>query len=140
MFPNPDHGLTPGYIFTPILLEKGKHYPGLVAVHGGYHFSFGEEFFGYVVRAVAQGYVVIFPEYRGSRGYGAEHYRGAGLRGQGRGRRPCRRRLSRCKGIRRPRAAGDRGPEPGRDDHAARYRAAPRGSSAPRLMSWESRI
>ncbi len=75
MFPNPDHGLTPGYIFTPILLEKGKRYPGLVAVHGGYHFSFGEEFFGYVVRAVAEGYVVIFPEYRGSRGYGAEHYK-----------------------------------------------------------------
>ena len=75
MFPNPDHGLTPGYIFTPILLEKGKRYPGLVAVHGGYHFSFGEEFFGYIERAVAEGYVVIFPEYRGSRGYGAEHYK-----------------------------------------------------------------
>jgi dipeptidyl aminopeptidase/acylaminoacyl peptidase len=75
MFPNPDHGLTPGYIFTPIPLEKGKRYPGLVAVHGGYHFSFGEEFFGYIERAVAEGYVVIFPEYRGSRGYGAEHYK-----------------------------------------------------------------
>jgi dipeptidyl aminopeptidase/acylaminoacyl peptidase len=75
MFPNPDHGLTPGYVFTPIPVEKGKRYPGLVAVHGGYHFSFGEEFFGYIERAVAEGYVVIFPEYRGSRGYGAEHYK-----------------------------------------------------------------
>jgi dipeptidyl aminopeptidase/acylaminoacyl peptidase len=75
MFPNPDHGLTPGYVFTPISLERGKRYPGLVAVHGGYHFSFGEEFFGYIERAVAEGYVVIFPEYRGSRGYGAEHYK-----------------------------------------------------------------
>jgi dipeptidyl aminopeptidase/acylaminoacyl peptidase len=74
MFPNPDHELTPGYVFAPIPLEKGKRYPGLVAVHGGYHFSFGEEFFGYIERAVAEGYVVIFPEYRGSRGYGAEHY------------------------------------------------------------------
>jgi dipeptidyl aminopeptidase/acylaminoacyl peptidase len=75
MFPNPDHDLTPGYVFTPLPLEKGKRYPGLVAVHGGYHFSFNEEFFGYVERAVAEGYVVIFPEYRGSRGYGAEHYK-----------------------------------------------------------------
>jgi dipeptidyl aminopeptidase/acylaminoacyl peptidase len=75
MFPNPDHGLTPGYIFTPISLQKGKRYPGLVAVHGGYHFSLGEEFFGYIERAVAEGYVVIFPEYHGSRGYGAEYYK-----------------------------------------------------------------
>jgi dipeptidyl aminopeptidase/acylaminoacyl peptidase len=74
-FPNPDHGLTPGYIFTPIPVEKGKRYPGLVAVHGGYHFALGEEFFGYIARAVAEGYVVIFPEYRGSRGYGPEHYK-----------------------------------------------------------------
>jgi dipeptidyl aminopeptidase/acylaminoacyl peptidase len=75
MFPNPDHDLTPGYVFTPLPLERGKRYPGLVAVHGGYHFSFNEEFFGYVERAVSDGYVVIFPEYRGSRGYGAEHYK-----------------------------------------------------------------
>jgi dipeptidyl aminopeptidase/acylaminoacyl peptidase len=75
MYPNPDHDLTPGYAFTPLALEKGKRYPGLVAVHGGYHFSFNEEFFGYVERAVSEGYVVIFPEYRGSRGYGAEHYK-----------------------------------------------------------------
>ena len=44
-------------------------------VHGGYHWSFHEEFFGYVERAIREGYVVIFPEYRGSRGYGAEHYK-----------------------------------------------------------------
>jgi dipeptidyl aminopeptidase/acylaminoacyl peptidase len=75
MFPNPDHELTPGYLFTPIPLEKGKRFPALVAVHGGYHFSLGEEFFGYIERAVTEGYVVIFPEYRGSRGYGAEHYK-----------------------------------------------------------------
>jgi dipeptidyl aminopeptidase/acylaminoacyl peptidase len=75
MFPNADHELTPGYVFTPIPLDKAKRYPGLVAVHGGYHFSFNEEFFGYIERAVAEGYVVIFPEYRGSRGYGAEHYK-----------------------------------------------------------------
>jgi dipeptidyl aminopeptidase/acylaminoacyl peptidase len=75
MYPNSDHGLTPGYVFTPARAEKEKRYPGLVAVHGGYHFSLDEEFFGFIERAVAEGYVVIFPEYRGSRGYGAEHYK-----------------------------------------------------------------
>jgi dipeptidyl aminopeptidase/acylaminoacyl peptidase len=75
MYPNSDHGLTPGYVFTPIRSEPGKRYPGLVTVHGGYHFSLDEEFFGFIERAVAEGYVVIFPEYRGSRGYGAEHYK-----------------------------------------------------------------
>jgi dipeptidyl aminopeptidase/acylaminoacyl peptidase len=75
MYPNSDHGLTPGYVFTPIRPEPGKRYPGLVTVHGGYHFSLEEEFFGFIERAVMEGYVVIFPEYRGSRGYGAEHYK-----------------------------------------------------------------
>jgi dipeptidyl aminopeptidase/acylaminoacyl peptidase len=75
MYPNSEHGLTPGYVFTPIRPEPGKRYPGLVAVHGGYHYSLDEEFFGFIERAVAEGYIVIFPEYRGSRGYGAEHYK-----------------------------------------------------------------
>jgi dipeptidyl aminopeptidase/acylaminoacyl peptidase len=75
MYPNSENGLTPGYVFTPIPFPKGKRYPGLVAVHGGYHFSLDEEFFGFIARSVAEGYIVIFPEYRGSRGYGAGHYK-----------------------------------------------------------------
>jgi dipeptidyl aminopeptidase/acylaminoacyl peptidase len=75
MYPNSDHGLTPGYVFAPARAGKEARHPGLVAVHGGYHFSLDEEFFGFIERAVAEGYVVIFPEYRGSRGYGAEHYK-----------------------------------------------------------------
>jgi dipeptidyl aminopeptidase/acylaminoacyl peptidase len=75
MYPNSEHGLTPGYVFTPVRAEREKRYPGLVAVHGGYHFSLDEEFFGFIERAVSEGYAVIFPEYRGSRGYGAEHYK-----------------------------------------------------------------
>jgi dipeptidyl aminopeptidase/acylaminoacyl peptidase len=75
MYPNSDHGLTPGYVFSPARAENERRLPGLVAVHGGYHFSLDEEFFGFIERAVAEGYVVMFPEYRGSRGYGAEHYK-----------------------------------------------------------------
>lgn len=66
--------LIPGYIFEPREREPGRRYPGLVFVHGGYHSSLTERLFPFIVRAVSEGFVVIFPEYRGSRGYGAEHY------------------------------------------------------------------
>lgn len=74
MFPNVDKDLTPGWIFRPLKLEQGKRYPGITLVHGGFHYSLDEEMFGFVERFVSEGYVVVFPEYRGSRGYGPEHY------------------------------------------------------------------
>ncbi len=74
MIPNVDHDLVPGWIFTPVKMEPGKKYPAIVAVHGGFHYSLDEEYFGYIERFVREGYVVMFPEYRGSRGYGKEHY------------------------------------------------------------------
>ncbi len=74
LYANYDGDLTPGYVFSPIQLNKGKKYPGLVVVHGGYHGHFEENYFGLMERAVNEGYIVIFPEYRGSRGYGAKHY------------------------------------------------------------------
>lgn len=74
MVPNADHDLIPAWVFTPVNREKGKRYPAVVAVHGGFHYSLDEEFFGYIERFVREGYVVIFPEYGGSRGYGKSHY------------------------------------------------------------------
>jgi dipeptidyl aminopeptidase/acylaminoacyl peptidase len=74
MFPNAENDLCPGWVFTPVKMEKGRRYPALVFVHGGYHYSLDDEYFGYIERALGEGYVAIFPEYRGSRGYGAEHY------------------------------------------------------------------
>jgi dipeptidyl aminopeptidase/acylaminoacyl peptidase len=74
MVPNVEHELVPAWLFTPLKLEPGRRYPALVAVHGGFHFSLDEEYFGYIERFVREGYVVMFPEYRGSRGYGKEHY------------------------------------------------------------------
>jgi len=73
-FANVDYDLTPGYVFEPVQREPGKQYPGLVIIHGGYHWSLDQEFFPLFARAVDEGYVVIFPEYRGSSGYGSEHY------------------------------------------------------------------
>jgi dipeptidyl aminopeptidase/acylaminoacyl peptidase len=74
MVPNVDHDLIPSWLFTPRDMPGGRKYPAVVAVHGGFHYSLDEEFFGFIERFVREGYVVMFPEYRGSRGYGKEWY------------------------------------------------------------------
>jgi dipeptidyl aminopeptidase/acylaminoacyl peptidase len=73
-FASADRTLIPGYLFTPVKLEAGKKYPGIVMVHGGFHERFDWRWFQLIDVAVSKGYVVIFPEYRGSRGYGENHY------------------------------------------------------------------
>jgi dipeptidyl aminopeptidase/acylaminoacyl peptidase len=74
MIPNVDHDLVPCWLFTPRDMPGGRKYPAVIAVHGGFHYSLDEEFFGFIERFVREGYVVMFPEYRGSRGYGKEWY------------------------------------------------------------------
>ncbi|NJO12452.1 MAG: S9 family peptidase [Gammaproteobacteria bacterium] len=74
LVPNVNHDLIPCWLFTPTDMAAGRKYPGIVAVHGGFHYSLDEEYFGYIERFVREGYVVMFPEYRGSRGYGKEWY------------------------------------------------------------------
>lgn len=73
LFPS-GHELIPGYIFSPKPLDRGRSYPGLVIVHGGFHGRLEWRFFDLIDHAVRAGYVVIFPEYRGSAGYGDVHY------------------------------------------------------------------
>ena len=65
-----DHEMIPCYVFTPANLAKGERRPGLVMVHGALHESLDWRFFHLISEAVAHGYVIIFPEYRGSIGYG----------------------------------------------------------------------
>jgi len=74
MAPNVERELIPCWLFTPRQMPSGRKHPAIVAVHGGFHYSLDEEFFGYIERFVREGYVVMFPEYRGSRGYGKEWY------------------------------------------------------------------
>src|SRR5437868_2676469 len=69
-YPNYENQLTPAYVFTPIILDPAKKYPGLVVLHGSNHGHFGPEYFRLIRAAVEKGYAVIFPEYRGSAGYG----------------------------------------------------------------------
>ena len=62
------------YVFIPKTLNDNKKYPLLVFPHGGVHSNFST-FYTHIVRELmAQGYVVIAPEYRGSTGYGRGMY------------------------------------------------------------------
>ena len=70
-----DKSLVPAWIFTPQKMDASRRHPAIVMVHGGFHDHFDERWFRKVTTAIEQGYVVIFPEYRGSRGYGAEIYK-----------------------------------------------------------------
>ena len=67
--------IVPGYVFTPKSLDRNKKYPGLVIVHGGFHGRLDWRFFDLIEFAVNKGYVVMFPDYRGSSGYGDVLYK-----------------------------------------------------------------
>ncbi|MFV2071210.1 MAG: alpha/beta hydrolase family protein [Thermoanaerobaculales bacterium] len=62
------------YLFTPKAFEGAGKLPLLVLPHGGVHGDF-TTYYAHIVRElVAQGYIVIAPEYRGSTGYGRGMY------------------------------------------------------------------
>jgi dipeptidyl aminopeptidase/acylaminoacyl peptidase len=60
----------PAYLFQPLKKRGPRGHAALVWVHGGVHGNWGLTMFPFVKEAVARGYVVICPEYRGSTGYG----------------------------------------------------------------------
>lgn len=63
------------YVFIPKDADPGKKYPLLVFPHGGVHADFNTYYTHIVREMVAQGYIVVAAEYRGSTGYGAGMYR-----------------------------------------------------------------
>lgn len=67
--------LIPGYIFTPPQIAPDRRYPAVVLVHGGFHQHFNVEWFALIAELIKRGYVVIFPEYRSSQGYGETIYK-----------------------------------------------------------------
>jgi dipeptidyl aminopeptidase/acylaminoacyl peptidase len=68
-------GMTiPAYLFQPLNKRGPKGHAAMVWVHGGVHGDWGATMFPFVREAVERGYVIIAPDYRGSTGYGAEHY------------------------------------------------------------------
>lgn len=64
----------PAYTFTPKDLDPTERYPVLVFAHGGVHANFDTMYANMVREMVGQGYLVVAPEYRGSTGYGQDHY------------------------------------------------------------------
>jgi len=62
------------YVFVPRGLDRGRSHALLVLPHGGVHGDF-DTYYTHVVRELmAEGYVLVAPEYRGSTGYGREYW------------------------------------------------------------------
>lgn len=64
----------PAYLFQPLNKRGSRGHAAMVWVHGGVHGSWGITMFPFVKEAVARGYVVIAPNYRGSVGYGEAYH------------------------------------------------------------------
>ncbi|MGQ9471918.1 MAG: alpha/beta hydrolase family protein [Candidatus Aminicenantales bacterium] len=62
------------YVFIPKGIDAGKKYPLIVLPHGGVHANFTTYHTHIVKEMLAQQYIVIAPEYRGSTGYGRSFY------------------------------------------------------------------
>jgi dipeptidyl aminopeptidase/acylaminoacyl peptidase len=67
-----DQMIIPAYLFAP--RDSLVRHPALIMVHGGVHGDFETLYIPQVRALVAQGYVVVAPEYRGSTGYGQDHF------------------------------------------------------------------
>ena len=65
----------PASLYQPLQKRGARGHAAMVWVHGGVHGSWwAYRLFPFVKEAVERGYVIIAPEYRGSTGFGAEHY------------------------------------------------------------------
>ena len=62
------------YIFIPLKIDRSKKYPLIVLPHGGVHADFTTYHTHIIREMMAQGYIVVAPEYRGSTGYGKSFY------------------------------------------------------------------
>lgn len=62
------------YVFIPKGIDYNKKYPLIVLPHGGVHANFTTYHTHIVKEMLAQGYIVVAPEYRGSTGYGKSFY------------------------------------------------------------------
>lgn len=62
------------YVFIPKSADSDKTYPLIVLAHGGVHGDLTTYYTHIVRELMAQGYIVIAPEYRGSTGYGKSYY------------------------------------------------------------------
>ena len=59
-----------GWVMKPIGYLEPKRYPAVLEIHGGPHTQYGWAFFHEFQLLAAQGYVVVYTNPRGSKGYG----------------------------------------------------------------------
>jgi dipeptidyl aminopeptidase/acylaminoacyl peptidase len=78
-FINEDGRKLNGYVLPPADRQKGKKYPGIVAVHGGPGYAYGTVFSHEMQYWANRGYAVLFTSPTGSKGRGREF---ADLRGK----------------------------------------------------------
>jgi dipeptidyl aminopeptidase/acylaminoacyl peptidase len=62
------------YVFIPRNIDPSKKYPLIVLPHGGVHGDFNTYYTHIIRELMAQQYIVVAPEYRGSTGYGKLTY------------------------------------------------------------------
>lgn len=62
------------YVFIPRGVDSDKKYPLIVLPHGGVHSNLTTYYTHIIRELMAQGYIVVAPEYRGSTGYGKSYY------------------------------------------------------------------
>ena len=65
----------PAYLFAPLQKRGPRGHAAMIWVHGGVHGDWAITMWPFVREAVERGYVIICPEYRGSTGYGEQHYK-----------------------------------------------------------------
>jgi dipeptidyl aminopeptidase/acylaminoacyl peptidase len=64
-----------GWVLKPVNYEVGRTYPAILEIHGGPYRQYGMTYFHELQLLAASGYVVFFPNPRGSQGYGQEFAR-----------------------------------------------------------------
>jgi dipeptidyl aminopeptidase/acylaminoacyl peptidase len=68
------------WVMKPPGFREGKKYPAILEIHGGPHAQYGETFFHEFQVLASAGYVVVYSNPRGSKGYGEDHC--AAIKGQ----------------------------------------------------------
>src|SRR6202043_1110074 len=71
-FKSQDGTTVHGYLYKPLDYSPGKKYPTILRPHGGPVWAYYAEFTHLAQLFAANGYVVLFPNPRGSSGYGQE--------------------------------------------------------------------
>lgn len=66
-------GQVPGWLLKPHGFKPGDTYPLVVYVHGGPHAQYGNTFFHELQWLASEGFVVLYTNPRGSKGYGEAH-------------------------------------------------------------------